>query len=85
MDGVTDATESQINGRGHGKGRGMRVVDQWRVKESKKLVMETLMELSNDHCLDCGAGNLYVTFRVRQPVGLEYYTKCKNCGKEQVF
>ena len=65
--------------------RGMTVVDPWIVKESKKLVLDTLTELSNDHCMDCGAGNLYVTFRLRQPAGLEYYTKCKNCGKEQVF
>jgi len=47
--------------------------------------LETMMDLSNDHCVDCGAGNLYVNFRLRQPIGLEYYTKCKNCGKEQVF
>ena len=65
--------------------RGSAVVDPWKVKESKKLVMETMMDLSNDHCPDCGAGNVYVTFRLRQPIGLEYYTKCKNCGKEQVF
>ncbi|UCC92749.1 MAG: hypothetical protein JSW25_08810 [Thermoplasmata archaeon] len=63
----------------------MLVVDQWKLNESKKLVMGVLMDLSDDHCMDCGAGNLHVTFRVRQPVGLEYYTKCKNCGKEQIF
>lgn len=61
------------------------MVDAWKVSESKKLVLETLMDLNDDHCIDCGAGNLYVTFRLRQPIGLEYYTKCNNCGKEQVF
>lgn len=61
------------------------MVDQWKLKESKKLVMETLMDLSTDHCPDCGAGNLHVTFRLRQPIGMEYYVKCNNCGKEQVF
>lgn len=61
------------------------MVDTWKVNESKKLVLETLTDLNDDHCIDCGAGNRYVTFRLRQPIGLEYYTKCNNCGKEQVF
>jgi ribosomal protein S27E len=53
--------------------------------ESKKLVTQTMADLSKDHCPDCGAGNVQVTFRLRQATGLEYYTKCGNCGKEQVF
>ena len=61
------------------------MVDQWKLNESKKLVMQTIDDLSKDHCPDCGAGNVFVTFRLRQPVGLEYYSKCNNCGKEQVF
>jgi hypothetical protein len=61
------------------------LVDPWKVKESKKLVMETMMDLSNDHCPDCGAGNVNVAFRVKQSIGLEYYTKCSNCGREMVY
>ena len=61
------------------------MVDPYKVNQSKKLVVETLTDLSREHCPDCGAGNLNVTFRIKQPVGLEYYTKCPNCGKERVY
>ena len=61
------------------------MVDPWKVTQSKELVMDVLTRLSNEHCSDCGAGNVYVTFRLRQPVGLEYFTKCRNCGKERVY
>lgn len=61
------------------------MVDPWKVTHSKELVMDVLTRLSNEHCPDCGAGNVYVTFRVRQPVGLEYFTKCRNCSKERVY
>ena len=61
------------------------MVDPWKVNHSKELVMDVLTLLSREHCSDCGAGNVYVTFRIKQPVGLEYFTKCRNCGKERVF
>ena len=61
------------------------MVDPWKVDQSKKLVRETIIALAKERCPDCASGNVDVTFRTRTSVGLEYYTKCANCGRERVY
>jgi transposase-like protein len=63
----------------------MCLVDPWKVAQSKKLVRETMIALAKEHCPDCASGNVDVSFRARTGVGLEYYTKCPNCGRERVY
>ena len=62
------------------------MADPWKVKESKRLVSEIITDLASDHCPDCGSGNIKAVFRKSKGHGgLEYYTHCANCKKEQVF
>ncbi len=63
----------------------MCIVDPWKVDQSKKMVRDTMIALAKEHCPDCHSGNVDVSFRVRNGMGLEYYTKCPNCGKERVY
>ena len=61
------------------------MVDPWMVKQSKELVRETMMALAKEHCPDCHSGNVNVSFRTRNGMGLEYHTKCPNCRRERVY